>query len=110
MKTPAAQNWLALLAGMIALASYGVALINYLDQKNRDRVVQLAENYLRLELESNEVFRFEAANADVLFKYKQSAAPADYKPDPREETIADNYYLQQLNLFEIAARFRRAQA
>jgi hypothetical protein len=59
MKTPAAQNWLALFAGMIALASYGVALINYLHQKNRDRVVQLAENYLRLELESNEVFRFE---------------------------------------------------
>jgi hypothetical protein len=110
MKTSAAQNWLALFAGLIALASYAVALMNYLDQKNRDRIVQLAENYLRLELESNEVFRFEAANAGALLKYKQSAMPADYKSDPLEETIADNYYLQQLNLFEIAARFRRAAA
>jgi hypothetical protein len=110
MADPAAQNWIALGAVLVALLSFVIALRSFQVQKSRDRRIELQQNYLQLELESNSVFRFEAEQSEVLAAYTTLTRPANYTPDMRKELIADQFYLQQLNLFEIAARFRRSGA
>jgi type II secretory pathway pseudopilin PulG len=94
-----AANVIALLGIMATLAFNGFR------QAQATRV-ERQENYLRLELASIEIFRFEAQYAAELEGYIQPADPGG----PRSATldrIADNFYLQQLNLFEIAARMRQ---
>ena len=121
-----AEEWIAFLGWIVAALTLLLAFISFNMQKSRERRVELQENYLRLELESNEVFRFEAAHGKVLEDYKEFERPGDWEtrwdaaPGADEaaiaakaaeraevESIVDNFYLQQLNLFEIAARFRR---
>ncbi|HRO02123.1 MAG TPA: hypothetical protein PLS69_00755 [Terricaulis sp.] len=109
-----AEEWIAFLGWIVAALTLILAFISFNLQKRRERRVELQENYLRLELESNEVFRFEAEHGEVLALYKEPMAPEGYDERwemdisrEQAESIADNFYLQQLNLFEIAARFRR---
>lgn len=93
-----AANILALLGIMATLA------FNAYRQAQATRV-ERQENYLRLELASIELFRFEAQYAEELDPYIRSVDPKAAR-SPKLDRIADNFYLQQLNLFEIAARMR----
>ncbi len=102
-----AANWIAAAAAIVAFLSFLGAWASFHRQAERDRRVELQENYLRLELASNELFRYEAEHGGVLAAYKLSQMPPDFRPDAASDSIADNFFLQQLNLFEIAARFRR---
>lgn len=71
------------------------------------------EIYQRLEIESNAVFQFEAANKTVVPIFKSHLAPADALTRGDEESqaearlIARKYYEICCNLFEIAARLKR---
>lgn len=94
------------LEGYAAIAGLIVTLIIFSLQQysvNRSRV---RDTYLKLELSSNEIFRFEAEYASILAAYKGAAAPGAAMR-AEDDLVAENYYLQQLNLFEISARFRR---
>lgn len=118
-----AANWISFGGWLVALLGFALSAWSYQRHKSRDRRIELQENYLRLELESNAVFRFEAEHSLALHDYMGSTPPDYYQrlragevPDEaaeesrqrlQRESIADNFYLQQLNLFEIAARFRR---
>jgi hypothetical protein len=69
--------------------------------------VQKQQTYQRLELASNELFRFSASNAAVLARYQAiEKEPAGTMTDV-EMVIANNHIYQTLNLFEMAARFHR---
>ncbi len=101
-----AQSW----ANVIAFTGFVLALWSYNRQQNKDRKVERQENYLRLELESNAVFRFEAEHGDTLLEYKAQTRPSSWVPDAQRDGVADQFFLQQLNLFEIATRSRRRHA
>ena len=108
-----ANNWISFLGWLVAVGTLIWGVWSSQRQHSRARRVELQENYLKLELESNAVFRYEAEHGAVLSLYKGPVKPAKYGKGVDEatllanESIADNFYLQQLNLFEIAARFRR---
>lgn len=71
------------------------------------------EIYQRLEIESNVVFQFEAANKTVVPLFKSHLAPADALTrgdaitQAEARLIARKYYEICCNLFEIAARLKR---
>lgn len=96
--------------GIIAILSFAVTLIALIIQQRRLIRAQKQQTYQRLELASNEVFRFSASHAGVLVHYQAS------QPDPSidfqnmivENSVADNHIFQTLNLFEMAVRFRHA--
>ena len=108
-----AANWISLVAWIVGLLTFIFTILTFQRQNKRQRRIELQENYLKLELESNAVFRFEAEHGGILADYKLSVRPDDYGAgvEPadllKRESVADNFFLQQLNLFEIAARFRR---
>lgn len=93
-------------ANVLALVGIVIALVGNLMQQARATRVELQENYLKLELASVDIFRFEAEKAGILGPY-MDANDRGIARTAENDRIADNFYLQQLNLFEIAARFRR---
>lgn len=111
-----AANWISFWGWVVAILTLALSLFTFGRQSARERRVELQENYLRLELESNEFFRFEAEHGGKLGPYRAAVEPKNFGKDnagaPLEDmadrdAIATNFFLQQLNLFEIAARFRR---
>lgn len=92
-----------------AVGGVGASIVTFLAQHHQATKATIRDTYTRLELASNEVFRFEAANAAALQPFKASSRP-DRPLSPEGALLAENYYLQQLNLFEIAVRFRRTGA
>jgi hypothetical protein len=92
------------IAGLIGAL---VALIIFFRQQRRLLDVEKQQTYQRLELASNELFRFAADNAAVLTRYMKEESSADLTDI--EKTVADNHINQTLNLFEMAARLRRAK-
>jgi hypothetical protein len=103
------QDIAAILGLIVTTLGLMITLIIFLIQQRQLVKVQKRDTYQRLELASNEVFRFAADNAAVLARYD------GMKPDPSidfektvvENAIADSYIYQTLNLFEMAARFRK---
>jgi hypothetical protein len=90
-----------------ALVGVAVALFIFWRQQQQLVSVEKQQTYQRLELASNELFRFAAGNAAVLARYMKEEPSADLTDT--EKTIADNHIYQTLNLFEMAARLRRAK-
>jgi hypothetical protein len=74
-------------------------------QIRRERVGLKREIYQRLELASNDIFRFEAEHLDLLDCLNSAEHFCDKSSQVYKGLIA--YVTQVLNLFEIAVRFRR---
>src|SRR5262245_17428377 len=102
------SDLLAWLQANVALLGFFLAVISFLFQQRRLEKVQKQETYQRLELASNEVFRFSATNAKVLHRYIPTEKDPSHRLDDAEDMVADNYIYQTLNLFEMAARLRQA--
>jgi hypothetical protein len=85
-----------------------VTLIIFVKQQRRLERVQKLETYQRLELASNELFRFTANNADVLCGYVAMEKDPALQVTETGRMVADNHIFQTLNLFEMAARLRQA--
>ena len=88
-----------------AIGLVGSAAVFLMQQR---RMIQLRkqENYLALELASNELFRYEAQYGAVLSDYMADEPPETSEAAASDDMIASNFYLQALNLFEIAVRLR----
>ena len=91
--------------GIAATIGVVVTLSVFIVQMRQANGLRRQENYLQLELASNEVFRFEAANGAVIERARASGPQtADF--DTADSAVIENYILQCLNLFEIAIRYR----
>lgn len=96
----------ASLEGYAAAIGLIGSLIVFLFQQRRLIQLRKQENYLSLEIASTELFRYEAQYGAVLAPYMEPQRPDDFSPAPGDDIVASNFYLQALNLFEIAVRLR----
>ncbi|GGE50756.1 hypothetical protein GCM10011367_27090 [Marinicauda pacifica] len=92
---------------VVAFAALLVSLVVFLLQQRKMIQLRKQENYLSLELSSNEVFRYEAEYGARLEPFMEETRPGEWTPGPGDESVAGNFYLQCLNLFEIALRLRQ---
>ncbi|MCP2670509.1 hypothetical protein NHF40_06180 [Maricaulaceae bacterium EIL42A08] len=97
----------ASLEGYAAAIGLVGSLFVFLLQQRRLIQLRKQENYLALELASTDLFRFEAQYGAVLAPYMEASRPENFEGDVGNDAIATNFYLQQLNLFEIAVRLRK---
>jgi hypothetical protein len=97
--------------GFITALGLIVTLFFSWRQQRRLVRVEQQQTYQRLELASNEVFRFTAANAQTLVAYQapQPDPSIDFERAAAQNTVADNHIYQTLNLFEMAARLRKEE-
>jgi hypothetical protein len=104
-----AQEIAAILGPVIASIGLIITLVIFMIQQRGLIRVQKRETYQRLELASNDVFRFTASHAAVLARYQtmKRDPSIDFAKTVADNTIADNYIYQTLNLFEMAARLRK---
>lgn len=105
MQIEASVSWgdLATFFGLI------IGTVTFAIQNRRELKVQKVELYHRLETGSIELFKFEAANVARLKPYQdltRNAATAQ-KLDDEDAFISRKFYEQTMNLFEMAARFRK---
>jgi hypothetical protein len=91
---------------LIAVASFVFAISSFIFQQSRLIELEKQQTYQRLELASNELFRFSASNAAVLVRYQAIEKSSDSDLSDVEKVIANNHIYQTLNLFEMAVRFR----
>ncbi|MBB5519127.1 hypothetical protein [Amphiplicatus metriothermophilus] len=89
-----------------AIAGLIITLIVFTVRQHAVHVAAVRDTYMKLELSSNEIFRFEADKAAILAPYHAASCPALAR-SPECDLIAENFYLQQLNLFEVSVRFRK---
>lgn len=92
---------------IIALLGILITLGIFLFQQFRLVKVQKQQTYQRLELASNELFRFGASHAGVLVRYQALEKDTSIVLTETERVVADSHIFQTLNLFEMAARLRR---
>jgi hypothetical protein len=102
------QGLLASLGAIVSFLGLLVTLLIFVRQQRRLEKVQKQDTYQRLELASNEVFRFTASNAAVLAGFGSMEKDPALEATEVECMIADNHVFQTLNLFEMAARLRHA--
>jgi hypothetical protein len=93
---------------ILAVLSFLFGLWTYRRQQHRLIEVQKQQTYQRLELASNDLFRFTASNAEPLVHFQGTEKNPSYDPGAKDMMIADNHIYQTLNLFEMAARLRQA--
>jgi hypothetical protein len=101
------QQWSGTLGALGNGASVLVAVAALIWQQRRVIRSQRQEVYMRLEIASNEIFRFEAQYGRVLGPYQQLMKPEFARTD-EGDAVAINYCFQVLNLFEIIVRLFRA--
>ncbi|MEM6625279.1 MAG: hypothetical protein AAF719_01115 [Pseudomonadota bacterium] len=90
----------------VALIGIFFTLVIFYFQQRRAARVEKQQNYLKLELASIELFRFEAENASLVETYDALVAPDPYLADAVTEREASTFYFMTLNLFEISIRMR----
>lgn len=102
----AAENLLAGSALVFSLFSLLISILAY----RRENRVEKSAAYLQLEMNSSEVFKYEAEFAPVMAPLRLPRRP---KALPRGDALCEareaarNLYFQSLNLFEVCARFRK---
>jgi hypothetical protein len=102
------QGVFSSLGVIISFLGLLVTLFIFVKQQWRLERVQKQETYQRLELASNELFRFTANNAAVLCGYVSMEKDPAFQLTETGSMVADNHIFQTLNLFEMAARLRQA--
>lgn len=93
-------------ADVIAIVGLIVTVIIFILQQRRANRLEKQENYLRLELASNDVFRFEAEHSARLAPYTAEYFDSS-TVDHADDTVAEAFFYMTLNLFEISVRFRK---
>ncbi|MBU6406432.1 MAG: hypothetical protein KGS44_04725 [Alphaproteobacteria bacterium] len=95
-------------ADWLQMASIATALGVFFYQQNKSVEAQQTEIYQRLEIESSNVFRFEAEHSVTIRFYKKQIRPTDFTAEKIDETrhIARKYYETTCNMFEVACRLR----
>jgi hypothetical protein len=101
---------IATLIGVV-VALFSVAVTVYIFSKQQRQLlrVEKQQTYQRLELASNELFRFAADNAGALARFHTLEEDPSIPVTDVEKAVADNHIYQTLNLFEMAARLREAK-
>jgi hypothetical protein len=96
-----AADWLQ----MVSITS---ALAIFFYQQNKSVQAQRVEIYQRLEIESSNVFRFEAEHSSAIRPYKTQIKPATLTDEDitASKHIARKYYETTCNMFEVACRLR----
>lgn len=108
MDGPGINNFIAMTAAIIALASVIVAVAVYIRTERRERRVEKSAAYLNLEVQSSETFRYQAENALVMARFQLPERPVDVPgPEHAGWETTRNFYFQCLNLFEVCSNFRR---
>jgi hypothetical protein len=102
------QGIFSSLGVIVSFVGVIVTLLIFVKQQRRLEKVQKQETYQRLELASNELFRFTASNAAVLAGFGSMEKDTARDASEVDCMIADNHIFQTLNLFEMAARMRQA--
>lgn len=78
------------------------------DKEYATKLKQIS-NYMELEIQSSQIFKFTAEKADLMVKFRGDELPDDWADDrwvkERETTL--NLFYQSLNLFEVCARMRK---
>jgi hypothetical protein len=103
------QPMIASLGVVASFLGLIVTLCVFAIQQRRLEKVRKQEIYQRLELASNDLFRFTAGNAPVLAAYGSMEKDPGFEPTAADSMVADNHIFQTLNLFEMAARLRYAK-
>jgi hypothetical protein len=89
---------------VVTALGFFFALLTYYLQGRRDAQDNRRDTYQKLELASNDLFRFEAQTPAVVEGlYFKGKLPAD---NTVERAAVQSYVFQILNLFEMAVRFR----
>lgn len=96
------------LANAIALLGVLATLTIFALQNRRANRLERQENYMRLELASNDLFRFEADNAATLAPFGEPVKPQG-PVDPAAARFARAFHFMTLNLFEISVRLRKTK-
>jgi hypothetical protein len=91
---------------LLTLSGILLTLAIFVWQNLRAARIERQENYMKLELASNDLFRFEADNAEVLVPFDELAKPPGVI-DPKADRFARSFYFMTLNLFEISIRLRK---
>ena len=99
---------LGVLGFLLGVLSFLFGVWTYRRQQRRLIEVQKQQTYQRLELASNDHFRFTASKAETLVNFQDPVKEPSYNPSAKDMMIADNHIYQTLNLFEMAARLRQA--
>lgn len=93
---------------LVTLAGILLAVVTFAIQNRRELAVQKIELYHRLETGSIELFKFEAAHGAILAPFLElTPDPATPPPSADDTRIKRKFYEQTMNLFEMAARFRK---
>lgn len=96
----------------------GIALVTFYFQNRAQLKAQRHDVYQNLEIESNEIFKFEASHRDEILGFKSRIAAASFVAEQargdmdgkaaEKYMLARKYYENTCNIFEVAARLRRA--
>lgn len=80
-----------------------------IEQKKYENELKQMSNYMELEIQSSQIFKFTAEKADLMEKFRGDDLPKDWRDGrwvkERETTL--NLFFQSLNLFEVCARMRK---
>ena len=90
----------------LTLLGIMVAGITFYFQNRREIGIQKIELYHRLESGSIELFKFEAAHGEILAPFLELTRSTT-APTEEDRRIKRKFYEQTMNLFEMAARFRK---
>lgn len=99
--------WTSILnvADTVAVLGLCATLVLFIIENRRATRVEKQENYITLEMASNDLFQFEGEHGKALAPFKsEHYAPTREISD--NETLADAFYFSTLNLFEISLRLR----
>lgn len=110
-----AEAFVAATALVLSILSFSITIVlDLLTRRrearieNRDDRVERSSAYLQLEVQSSEVFKYEAEHAVAIDHLRQRVDPGIYPPnDLQARALAKNFYFQSLNLFEVCSKFRR---
>ncbi|GLK51914.1 hypothetical protein GCM10017621_14220 [Maricaulis virginensis] len=95
-------DWLPPILGTLDIAAFAALIIGVMWNARETR----RSTYINLETEALNIFRFEAEHRAVLARIFNEPEDRPVDLDDEETVVANNYFLQILNLFEIAVRLR----
>ncbi|MEL6868946.1 MAG: GNAT family N-acetyltransferase [Pseudomonadota bacterium] len=90
----------------IAILALIVTIIVFIVQQRQGNRIEKQENYLTLELASNDLFKFEGEHAKAIGPFQENTLP-DAAHIEAHSGLADAFFFMTLNLFEASVRFRK---
>ncbi|MHA6287536.1 hypothetical protein [Maricaulis sp. CAU 1757] len=96
-------DWLTPALGTLDIAAFAALFIGVMWNARETR----RSTYINLETEALNIFRFEAEYRAILAPVFNESDDEPAELDDEAAVVANNYFLQILNLFEIAVRLRQ---